>query len=118
MLVVSKAMSRRRGAVVNDDVLFGFRLRLFSLARELGNVPGVPDLRDPPVDLLPLAGTGPAQWARDAAAARAATTAHAQPDEPAHRGADPRLQPGSSGAGATAHQRDARPGALGRHHHQ
>ena len=24
--------------MVNDDVLFGFRLRLFSLARELGNV--------------------------------------------------------------------------------
>jgi transposase InsO family protein len=38
MLVVSKAMSRRSGAVVNDDVLFGFRLRLFSLAEELGNV--------------------------------------------------------------------------------
>jgi transposase InsO family protein len=38
MLVVSKAMSRRRGAVVNDDVLYGFRLRLFSLATELGNV--------------------------------------------------------------------------------
>ncbi len=38
MLVVSEAMSMRRGAVVNDDVLFGFRLRLFSLASELGNV--------------------------------------------------------------------------------
>jgi transposase InsO family protein len=38
MLVVLQTMSRRRGAVVNDDVLFGFRLRLFSLARELGNV--------------------------------------------------------------------------------
>jgi len=38
MLVVSKAMSRERGAVVNDDVLFRFRLRLFSLANELGNV--------------------------------------------------------------------------------
>jgi len=38
MLVVFKAMSRRAGAVVNDDVLFGFRLRLFSLASELGNV--------------------------------------------------------------------------------
>jgi transposase InsO family protein len=38
MLVVSKAMSRRRGAVVDDDVLFKFRLRLFSLAAELGNV--------------------------------------------------------------------------------
>jgi transposase InsO family protein len=38
MLVVSKAMSRERGAVGNDDVLFRFRLRLFSLAAELGNV--------------------------------------------------------------------------------
>ena len=38
MLVVSKAMSTRRGAVVDDDVLFKFRLRLFSLAAELGNV--------------------------------------------------------------------------------
>ena len=36
MLVVFEAMSRRVGAVVNDDVLFGFRLRLFSLAAELG----------------------------------------------------------------------------------
>jgi hypothetical protein len=38
MLVVFKAMSRRSGAVVNDDVLFGFRLRLFRVASELGNV--------------------------------------------------------------------------------
>jgi transposase InsO family protein len=38
MLVVSEAMSRRVGAVVNDDVLYRFRLRLFSLAGELGNV--------------------------------------------------------------------------------
>jgi transposase InsO family protein len=38
MLVVFEAMSRRAGAVVNDDVLFRFRLRLFSLAAELGNV--------------------------------------------------------------------------------
>jgi transposase InsO family protein len=38
MLVVFEAMSRRRGAVVDDDVLFKFRLRLFSLAAELGNV--------------------------------------------------------------------------------
>ena len=38
MLVVFEAMSRRTGAVVNDDVLYGFRLRLFSLAEELGNV--------------------------------------------------------------------------------
>jgi transposase InsO family protein len=38
MLVVFQAMSRRSGAVVNDDVLYRFRLRLFSLAAELGNV--------------------------------------------------------------------------------
>jgi transposase InsO family protein len=38
MLVVFQAMSRRRGTVVDDDVLFRFRLRLFSLAGELGNV--------------------------------------------------------------------------------
>lgn len=38
MLVVFQAMSGRRGAVVDDDVLFRFRLRLFSLAEELGNV--------------------------------------------------------------------------------
>ena len=38
MLVVSEAMSRRRGAVVDDDILFRFRLRLFGLAAELHNV--------------------------------------------------------------------------------
>jgi transposase InsO family protein len=38
MLVVSNAMSRRGGAVVDDDVLFKFRLQLFSLAAQLGNV--------------------------------------------------------------------------------
>jgi transposase InsO family protein len=38
MLVVSEAMSRRGGAVGNDDVLYRFRLRLFSLAAEWGNV--------------------------------------------------------------------------------
>ena len=38
MLVVSYAMSRRVGAVVDDDVLYRFRLRLFSLAGELDNV--------------------------------------------------------------------------------
>src|SRR5262245_11799431 len=38
MLVVFEAMSRRGGVVVDDDVLYRFRLRLFSLAQELGNV--------------------------------------------------------------------------------
>jgi transposase InsO family protein len=38
MLVVFEAMSRRGGAVVDDDVLYRFRLRLFALAGELGNV--------------------------------------------------------------------------------
>ena len=39
MLVVFEAMSRRCGAVVDDDVLFKFRLRLFGLAAELGDHP-------------------------------------------------------------------------------
>jgi transposase InsO family protein len=38
MLVVFEAMSRRGGAVVNDDVIYRFRARLFGLAAELGNV--------------------------------------------------------------------------------
>jgi transposase InsO family protein len=38
MLVVFEAMSRRDGAVVDDDVLYRFRLRLFGLAEELHNV--------------------------------------------------------------------------------
>src|SRR2546426_817897 len=38
MLVVLQAMSRRGGVVVDDDVLYRFRLRLFSLAEELHNV--------------------------------------------------------------------------------
>ena len=38
MLVVFEATSMRRGALVNDDVLDGSRLRLFSVAAELGNV--------------------------------------------------------------------------------
>jgi hypothetical protein len=48
MLVVFEAM-RRAGAVVNDDVLYGFRMRLFSLAAELGNVrQDVSDLQSHP----------------------------------------------------------------------
>jgi hypothetical protein len=31
-------MSRRGGGMVDDDALYKFRLRLFSLAAELGNV--------------------------------------------------------------------------------
>ena len=38
MLVVFEPMSRRGGVVVDDDVLYRFRLRLFSLADELHNV--------------------------------------------------------------------------------
>jgi transposase InsO family protein len=36
MLVVSKAMSRETGTVLDSDVLFHFRLRLFDHAREVG----------------------------------------------------------------------------------
>jgi hypothetical protein len=38
MLVVSKSMRRSRGAVMNDDVLYAFRLRRSALALELGDV--------------------------------------------------------------------------------
>ena len=38
MLVVSNAMSKETGTVLDSDVLFGFRLRLFDHARELGNI--------------------------------------------------------------------------------
>jgi len=38
MLVVPEATSRRGGAVVNDDVLYRFRQRLFSRTTELGTV--------------------------------------------------------------------------------
>ncbi len=44
--------------MTDDDVLFGFRLRLFTLAEELGNVSaGLPGDGRPPLDLLP-AGSG------------------------------------------------------------
>jgi transposase InsO family protein len=36
MLVVSNAMSKETGTVLDSDVLFGFRLRLFDHAREVG----------------------------------------------------------------------------------
>jgi transposase InsO family protein len=38
MLVVFEAMSRRRGAVTDDDLIFKFRLALFSHVGETGNV--------------------------------------------------------------------------------
>ena len=36
MLVVSNAMSKETGTVLDSDVLYGFRLRLFDHAREVG----------------------------------------------------------------------------------
>ena len=81
--------------MVDDDVLFRFRLRLFSLAAELGNVREACRLFGrPPLHLLPLAGPGPAQRPRDAATPRAPAAADAQPDEPARRAARRGLQPG------------------------
>lgn len=38
MLVVFKAMSKETGTMLDSDVLYGFRLRLFDHARELGNI--------------------------------------------------------------------------------
>ena len=71
----------------------------------------------PPVDLLPLAGAGPALRPGDAPAARAPTAADAQPDERPRRAAGPGLQPRPPGTRPAPDQRDARPGALGRGRH-
>ena len=86
--------------MVDDDVLFGFRLRLFGLAAELGNVREACRIFGrPPLDLLPLAGTGPALGPRDAPAAGAPATPDAQPDEPARRAAHRGLRLGHPGLG-------------------
>jgi hypothetical protein len=65
--------------VVNDDVLYSYRLRLFSLAAELGNVRAACRIFGihHSLDLLPLARTGPALGPRDAPPARVALTADA-----------------------------------------
>ena len=105
--------------MVDDDVLFRFRLRLFSLAAELGNVR----------EACRLMGVHPSTYYRwRGPVLRSGLemlrprerrhAADAQPDEPARRAADRRLQPGSPGPRAAADQRDPRPGALGRHRRQ
>ena len=119
MLVVSYAMSRRNGAVVNDDVLYGFRLRLFSLAEELGNVReacrifGIhhstyyrwrgPVLRSGLEMLRPRERRPPRMPNQTSQLDRAAR---------------PRLRAGPPWPRTTADQRHPRPGALGRHPHQ
>jgi hypothetical protein len=90
MLVVFEAM-RRAGAVVNDDVLYGFRMRLFSLAAELGNVRQACRIFNPSVDLLPLAGTGPALGPGDPPAARATAEMNQADDKSAIRASRARL---------------------------
>ncbi len=100
--------------MVNSDVLYGFRLRLFSLAAELGNVR----------EACRIFGVHPSTYYRwrgpvlrygagDAPAERAPTATDAQPDEPAHRAAGDRLQPRPPRARATPHQRHARPRIAG-----
>lgn len=42
--------------MTKDDVLFGYRLRLFALAGEVGRVRGVPRDGRASLDLLPLEG--------------------------------------------------------------
>ena len=105
--------------MVNDDVLYRFRLRLFSLALELGNVREACRIcGGPPLHLLPLAGAGAPERARDAPAEGAPTAPDAQPDEPARRAAGGGLRARPPGSGSQAHQRHAGPGALGRHRAQ
>lgn len=87
MLVVFEAMSRRVGALVDDDVLFKFRLRLFSLAAELGNVRAACRMLEvhPTRPTYRLAQPGPALRTRDAPPAWAPAAADAQPAESDHR---------------------------------
>ena len=119
MLVVSEAMSRRRGAVVDDDVLFKFRLRLFSLAAELGNVREACRLMDVhPSTYYRWRGPVLRSGLEMLQAPGAAAAPDAEPGEPARRGPGRRLQPGPPGPGTPADQRDAGPGALGRDHAQ
>ena len=103
--------------MVNDDVLFSFRLRLFSLAAGARQRPGrLPDLRDPPARPTTAGGSRSC-----AVASRCSGRRERRPPrmpnqtQPAHRAADRRLQPGPSRARSAADQRDPRPGALGRH---
>ena len=105
--------------MVDDDVLFGFRLRLFSLAAELGNVrAGVPDLRASTP--RPTTAGGARSCARASRCSGRGSAGH--PGCPTRRasssssGSSPSPRP--PGSRTAAHQRHPRPGALGRHRHQ
>ena len=103
----------------NDDVLFKHRLRLFSLAEELGNVRAACRAMD----------VHPSTYYRWKRQVEHAGLEMLRPRErraprmpnqtsPGHRAAHPRLRHRSSGPRTTTHQREPRPGALGRHRPQ
>jgi hypothetical protein len=114
MLVVSEAMSTRGAAVVNDDVLFRFRLRLFSLAAELGSVQAA----------CRAMGVHPSTYYRWRGPVLRSGLEMLRPRERRpprmpnqarpHRAAGRRVRIGPPRARAAPDQRHARPGALGR----
>ena len=58
-----------------DDVLFGYRLRVFHYAARTNVGDGLPGVRDPPLDLLRLQAQSEAARARDPAPAPLKTRA-------------------------------------------
>ena len=57
-LLQNRQVKREGSRVSDDDVLFGYRLRLFTLAAEIGRPCGLPGDGGPPLDLLPLEAPG------------------------------------------------------------
>ena len=87
--------------MLDSDLLYRFRLRLFALAEELGNVSaGLSHVRA--CTARPTTAGSRASRAlgpRDAAPAGAPQPAHAQPDQPGHRATGPRLRHRPPGLG-------------------
>ena len=104
--------------MVNDDVLYGFRLRLFSLAEELGNVRAA----------CRIFGIHPSTYYRWRGPVLRSGLEMLRPRSAGHRGCPTRRasspssgsspSPSAIRARPATDQRDARPGALGRHRHQ
>jgi hypothetical protein len=97
-----------------DDVLFGFRLRLFTLAEELGTSRRPVGRWGRPLDLLPPQAQGRQLGPRGAQGARAPAAANAERDRPSSRAADRCLRARPSRPRAKADLRRAGPREMGR----
>ena len=109
--------SRRRGVsrVSEDDVLFGYRLRVFDLRRPDECERGLPGVRDPPLDLLRLEAPGRAARAGDPAAAGAAAAADAATScRRLSRSGSSRSRSATRALGRGGSRASSRAGALGR----